>query len=95
MTDYSTWFPWVFLSVQAVFGVVGSVFAAIIISRISQGNATLGIIHTTVNSNLAAKQQEVASEQAVNADLRVQLAHANTVNAALVAAVTKPTKADK
>jgi hypothetical protein len=82
--DYGSWLPWLYLTVNGVIGLCVVVFGALITTRITAGNAKLDIIHTTVNSNLAAKQQEVASEQAVNADLRVQLAHSNAMNAALM-----------
>jgi hypothetical protein len=84
-TEYSSWLPWIYLATNGVIGLCVVVFGALITARISSGNAKLDIIHTTVNSNLAAKQQEVASEQAVNADLRVQLAHANALNTSLMA----------
>jgi hypothetical protein len=90
--DYGSWLPWLYLAVNGVIGLVVIVFGALITSRITAGNAKLDIIHTTVNSNLAAKQQEVASEQAVNADLRVQLAHAAAQITALVAALTPSEK---
>jgi|HubBroStandDraft_4_1064222.scaffolds.fasta_scaffold00042_41 hypothetical protein len=89
--DYTSWLPWLYLAVNGVIGLVVIVFGALMTARISQGNAKLDIIHTTVNSNLAAKQQEVVSEQSVNADLRIQNQHLQTqVTALMTALAPKP-----
>jgi hypothetical protein len=78
--DYSTWLPWLYLAVNGVVGLVVIVLGALV-------NGKLTLIHTTVNSNLAAQVQLVNEKETQNADLRIQLGHLNTVNATLVAAL--------
>lgn len=79
--DYTSWLPWLYLGISSVFAVCVTVIQVII-------NNKLTLIHTTVNSNLAAQVQLANEKETQNADLRVQINHLQTVNAQLILAVT-------
>ena len=57
--------------------------------------AKLNLIHTTVNSNLAAKVQEVVVKEREIGDLRVQLAAMSVEKATLVAAMASAQEPSK
>jgi hypothetical protein len=83
--DYTNVLPWLYLAVNGVIGLIVIILGAL-------ANSKLALIHTTVNSNLAAQVQLNSEKETQNADLRVQLGHLQTTNAALVAALAPADK---